>query len=872
MSWSYTFSQKGLPNGINYDKNDYGAGRQNWDIDIDEDGIVYFGNSNGLLYNVFGDWGLKTMTEPGDVRAVFVHNDTIWCGGNEIGYFTKLNGDYKFTSLGKTTGGPVWNIEALEDHIVYQCENQIIYYNTNNQSLHYENYSKIGSIAKWDTVIWMVLNDGILGYLENLRFISIGTFSELKNREVRKMFIYNDLLYFVMLDGELLNFNGTNINNVLLSETLRGKSLFTGNIYSDSSFCLGTVADGFVQIDDNGTILKHINSEVGLLDDTVLSMMTDKEGNIWLGLDYGIAKIDIESPINSIFNSAATYDLIDYKNHTYLATNKGLFVSSKDGFKFVENTGGQVWKLRVINNDLYVCHNNGLFKLENDQLKQVEFFTGFIDIAHFEATDYYLFSTYIGLILVKREGDQFISLRKLNLWYPKLVYDKTNNCIWAEIKDDKIYKLSLKENFEILQQDFPDIKKVFDTDKGVFFSNDKEILKYKNHQFSKVTQSLLDEVEGVIKSLNISTDGRAIAYVQNDKIRHQVLLSDGNVHSFDASLEILSDNLIKNSEFIKIKNDKLFIAEDRGVKTFDYNYKYNFKKNNNPIISTATILNDSNKKYYFPYSKGGIFLNSGNKDINFNFNINKTAFDYVEYRYRLLPKEETWTKWDANAQSALYTQLKGGRYTLQLQSRLNGGETKETFLKFTIEKLWHQTGLIIIPIALIVLVWLFGVVIIMSRINRKKLIKQERVYKQQNMQKTLAMKNEQLLQYTEIISHKNEFLNRIKLGLEKINDPKIKRWVNTISKEVNNEKKEFLFHKLFSEVHQDFISRITKTYPSITSNDVRMLSYIRINLDKIEISNLMNISPRSIDMSRYRIRKKLKLAKGTDLNQFVREF
>jgi DNA-binding CsgD family transcriptional regulator len=53
---------------------------------------------------------------------------------------------------------------------------------------------------------------------------------------------------------------------------------------------------------------------------------------------------------------------------------------------------------------------------------------------------------------------------------------------------------------------------------------------------------------------------------------------------------------------------------------------------------------------------------------------------------------------------------------------------------------------------------------------------------------------------------------------------------------------------------------------------VRLLSYIRINLDKIEISNLMNISPRSIDMSRYRVRKKLKLEKGVDLYQFVREF
>ncbi len=68
-------------------------GRQNWDIDIDQHGVVYFGNSKGLLYNVYGEWGLATMTTKGVVRAVLAKNDTVWCGGDEYvkSIETKLN-------------------------------------------------------------------------------------------------------------------------------------------------------------------------------------------------------------------------------------------------------------------------------------------------------------------------------------------------------------------------------------------------------------------------------------------------------------------------------------------------------------------------------------------------------------------------------------------------------------------------------------------------------------------------------------------------------------------------------------------------------------------------------------------------------------
>lgn len=866
-----SFGQDGFPTVINYEKNEYKAGRQNWDIDIDKDGIVYFGNSKGLLYNVHGDWGFKTMSKSEDIRSVFVHKDTIWCGGNEIGFFTKLNGDYKFTSLGKTNGGPVWNIVYFDNHIVFQCENQIIKYNLSTKKISFTYFAKIDAIAEWNNAIWVAFNNGELGYLEGLNFVKTNKFKQIENKEVRKMVVHNNLLYLIMLNGELLSFDGEKISKVNVSSSLKNNNFFTGINYNNNSFCLGTVSNGFVQIDYKGDVLKQISTKNNLLDDTVLSMKADGQGNVWLGLDYGIAKIELESPINSVFKKATTFDILDFKDKTYLATNKGLFESFGNAeFKFIDNSKGQIWKLKSINNQLYICHNSGLLIKEKNKLIKISSLGGVIDIANFKGTNMYLFTTYNGLLLVRKDGNSFESIKNLNFWgKPKLIFDNTNNCIWAEVKEDQVYKFTINKNLEVDRQDFPKIKKVFKTNLGIFFADSNNILKYNGTEFTKSTNPLLENINGLIDHLNFNVDGSSVAYVKNNQINNQILLPDGNIYSFNSSLKLLSKGLIKGSEFIKIRNNKLYIALERSLKTFDYNFKSSLKAINKPKVSSVTILNDNRKKLFFPYDVNEISLSKGKKDINFNFNINHSLFDYAEHRFRLLPIEKEWSDWSADVRSALYTNVEGGKYTLELQSKVNNGKIKQTALNVNIEKLWHETPLIFLLYFLTLSILIMVIIFAMNHLNQKKLERQQAKHKQENMQKTLFMKNEQLLQYTEIISHKNEFLNRVKDGLEKLKDPKIKRFINIISKEVNTEKKDFLFHKLFSEVHQDFISRITEAYPTLTANDVRMLSYIRINLDKKEISNLMNISSRSVDMNRYRLRKKLNLEKGIDLNIFV---
>ena len=427
-----------LPKLTCYNKKDYHAGRQNWDVDIDKDGIVYFGNSEGLLYNIYGEWRFKTMSKKGIIRSVLADNDTIWCGGKEYGYFTKHTDDFIFHSLGELEYDQVWDIISFEDSIVYLSETQLIYYNKTNKSLNrYKFYPGIWSITKWRGKIWSVHKNGQIGYIENGILKNPTTLDELEKIETRKIFVHNNELYIVTLEGNVYSYDGKKIKTIPLPDTLKGKSLFSGMSFDHDSFCLATISEGFIQVNNKGELVNAVNAKNGLLDNTVLSMAEDELGNVWLGLDYGIAKIELQGPINQIFRGAATYDIKNFKGKTYIATNKGLFCSSKEnGFQFIENSGGQIWTLKEINDELYSCNNNGFSKIKDNHIIPLTVnYTGVYDVANFEDTDYYLFSTYHGLILIKKVGNQFNYIKNLSLWgNKKLIYDKATRCIWGEFR------------------------------------------------------------------------------------------------------------------------------------------------------------------------------------------------------------------------------------------------------------------------------------------------------------------------------------------------------------------------------------------------------------------------------------------------------
>ena len=120
---------------------------------------------------------------------------------------------------------------------------------------------------------------------------------------------------------------------------------------------------------------------------------------------------------------------------------------------------------------------------------------------------------------------------------------------------------------------------------------------------------------------------------------------------------------------------------------------------------------------------------------------------------------------------------------------------------------------------------------------------------------------------------KNEFLNSIKEEIKGAsnNEKDLRHVVKIIDSNLNNTDDWNLFEEAFNNADQDFLKKIKSEHPTLTSNDLRLCAYLRLNLSSKEIAPLLNISSRSVEVKRYRLRKKMNLAHDANLANYILE-
>lgn len=154
-----------------------------------------------------------------------------------------------------------------------------------------------------------------------------------------------------------------------------------------------------------------------------------------------------------------------------------------------------------------------------------------------------------------------------------------------------------------------------------------------------------------------------------------------------------------------------------------------------------------------------------------------------------------------------------------------------------------------------------------NRIAREK---QEEIYKQE-----IAHKQKELASQTLHLVQKNTFIQELMQNLESIkNSPEkfkmeFRRIVMLLKKENASDKDWEVFKTYFSEVHNDFDQKLRTLYPDISEKEMRLATFLKMNLTTKEIAATLNVLPDSILKSKYRFKKKLGLDKETDLVTFL---
>ena len=80
-----------------------------------------------------------------------------------------------------------------------------------------------------------------------------------------------------------------------------------------------------------------------------------------------------------------------------------------------------------------------------------------------------------------------------------------------------------------------------------------------------------------------------------------------------------------------------------------------------------------------------------------------------------------------------------------------------------------------------------------------------------------------------------------------------------------------MFQEAFNNADKKFLKKIKTNHSELTPNDLRLCAYLRLNLSSKEIAPLLNISPRSVEVKRYRLRKKMNLDRDENLTTYILE-
>jgi tetratricopeptide (TPR) repeat protein len=148
--------------------------------------------------------------------------------------------------------------------------------------------------------------------------------------------------------------------------------------------------------------------------------------------------------------------------------------------------------------------------------------------------------------------------------------------------------------------------------------------------------------------------------------------------------------------------------------------------------------------------------------------------------------------------------------------------------------------------------------------------------KEKELISELEFRNKELTSYTINFMQKNELLEELKANIEQIDntqDNKIPKQLKAVSRLVDNnmhqDKDWEDFKRRFEEVHQGFFRILKVNCPKLTSNELKLCSLLKLNMNLKEAASIMGISPESVKTARYRLRKKLNLSRKDNLIDYI---
>ncbi len=637
--------------------------------------------------------------------------------------------------------------------------------------------------------------------------------------------------------------------------------------------------------------------------------------------------------INPFLQDASGYTATMFNNRLYVGTSNGVYSVavqpntdlsfSKGTFQPVNNAKGQTWGLTTINNQLLLGNHEGAFEIKDNTAVPITTYPGYWNFTPLTGTfptAQIIAGNYNGLSIFNYKNQQFEKASEIISGFNEssrfVAIDKYDN-IWVSHPYHGVFRMKKKNDGTYSVTSYSDKNglpsllnnQVFKIKNEVLFATENGVYVYNQQQDTFEVSTYYNKLLG----------NQSIRYLKEDASGNIWFIHEKSLGVIDYSskeptilyLPELHNKLLSGFEFVyPINQSNVFIGGEKGF--FHINYE-KYKKNIpdlNVQVREVTIIDKTDSLLFGGYFKDANELQTQDasskphidnhwKTIRFEFSASLFGYQSnLEYSYRLKGFDDNWGEWTKRTEKE-YTNLHTGNYTLEVKVRNNlGKESSIAAYSFVMRPPWYLTFwaylfyfIVFVVGNYVAYLWLknkFRAQRGRYEAEQKRLLYIHELEISNSESKLVSLRNEKLeseidFKNSELASSamhllkKGELLTKIKGALSQLIKEidnthaitELKKMVKTLSEDEHMDEEWENFSNHFDKVHSDFLSELKELHPSVSANELKLSAYLRMNLSTKEIAQLMSISVRGVEISRYRLRKKLALASEVTLFDYL---
>lgn len=895
----------------NFNYKDYKGGIQNWGITISSGKTVYVGNNNGLLRYNGNDWSLFEPNERAIIRAVRTIGNRIYTAGdNNIGYWEHTpNGKITYTSLLPMInklgikGETFWSIATTGNNVYFHSFGNILCYDGKKIDFLVKNECYV-SLYQANKRLFTQKCGGSLLEIRGNKLESFSNDPTLFEKDIKFMFQLSAGKYLIgVSSGEIytLENNKLSILTRLENESKLPVRIDCGSIWETKMVAVGTIGDGLFLINLQDGRQTHFHSS-HLQDLNIHGLCFASEHFLWLSLDNGISSITLK-PETYVWKTntdiGTFFDAARFNGKTYVASNQGIYLYEENGKKMQIS----MYPLQFCNlkNELLCGTTNQMYKMTASQT-QFEPFCNVNGVRQFEyianSGDEYLFlRSYSGISLLHYKNNTWEYLSQLfNTEDYAFIMPENLYTVWAIHPEKGIFRLRINKelNKAIGFDNFSQIdgysnynrislvkvedKILFATPKGIYVFDIAEKKFRKQENLSKEI-SHLDKLQAIKSAHNnniwAATEDELFLYRITDLSAELVMQ-----RPFAGNELMLYD---KHFNLKSIDDSITFASTCNGTMVIDHKIANHNITHPHPLqIESFCFTDNKDTIIYADFHQPEIELPNTATNITVNLTTGLQPHS-TSISYRLPGVTNEWSPWQTSG-IVYFTNLPSGVYQLEVK---DSNQHSRIIPIRVSPPLYKRTWMVVLYILILICITI-GIVTFVSERKRKRLLanyeEEQRKYVEElqkqtyeQLQEKVRNQERELKNNMRFLTQKQELLDAISTEVEVQKNELGDRYPNKlyarlmkIIQEGATEKDKLLsFENYFVEVHYEFMLRMQKTYTDLSPSELKFCCLLRANLSTKEIAVIMGIALRSVELKKYRLKRRLNLDQDSSLTSYI---